>query len=391
MYRICFVTTVSITLRTFVLELAKDLHETGEFELHFACDPDPEFERLLPDYIHFHPISMKRGASFDGPRVIHSLYQLFRRERFDLVQYSTPNASCYASVAARMARVPVRLYCQWGIAYVGFQGVKRTVLKQIERLVCRNSTRIEPDSFGNLRFSGSEGLYAPEKAAVIWNGSASGVNLRKFDFSRKEAWREDLRDRYGIPEDAVVYIFIGRITHDKGIDELLSAARRLFSTRPEARLFLVGELEGREELDADLLCWSEAEPRVCYCGYSRAVEQFLAASDVFVLPSYREGFGSVAIEAEAMGLPAIVTDIPGLSDAVRRDETALFVPKADADALYLAMEQLCADPALRRTLGAVAQTFAASGFEQKELFRRIAADRIALIEEARASKEGGRA
>ena len=115
MYKVCFVTTASITLKSFVLELADAMHKTGSFEIHFICDNDDEFKSLLPSYIHYHPVPMKRGISFDGIKVIGKLRRLFKQEKFDLVQYSTPNASCYASIAARVAKIPVRLYCQWDL------------------------------------------------------------------------------------------------------------------------------------------------------------------------------------------------------------------------------------------------------------------------------------
>ena len=185
-----------MTLKAFVVELAKSMHDTGEFEIHFVCDYDEQFKNALPDYIHFHPVSMKRGISLYGIKAIKKMKDLFSREQFDLVQYSTPNASCYASIAAKQAKIPVRLYCQWGIAYVGFQGLKRRIFKRIEKMVCKNSTMIEPDSLGNLHFSRNEGLYEEDKSCVIWNGSASGVNLEKFDVSKKKIWCKEIREKH---------------------------------------------------------------------------------------------------------------------------------------------------------------------------------------------------
>lgn len=381
MYKICFITTVSMTLKAFVVELAKEMYKTGDFEIHFVCDDDKVFAESLPPCIHYHPISMQRGISFDGIKAIKEMASLFKKEKFDLVQYSTPNAACYASIAAKLAKIPVRLYCQWGIAYVGFSGIKRKIFKQIEKMVCRNSTMIEPDSFGNLRFSHAEGLYGPEKSAVIWNGSASGVSLEKFDITQKTVWRQEIRQRYAIPDHAFVLIFIGRITGDKGVNELLKATHGMFAKRDNAYLLMIGHEEKGETVDADLYRWSQEENRVIYCGFTNEVEKYLAASDIYVLPSYREGFGSAVIEAEAMGVPVIVTDIPGPTDAMRRNETGLVVPMKDSIALEKAMEQLCEDRIMRLDMGKAAQSFAAENFEQNELFRRICADRGELLKE----------
>ncbi len=380
MYKICFVTTVSVTLKTFVLEFAKALHETGEFDVHFICNYDADFERSLPAYIHYKPVSMKRGMSLDGLRAIREMVAYFKQERFDLVQYSTPNASCYASIAAKLAAVPCRLYCQWGIAYVGFQGVKRWIFKQIEKMVCRNSTKIEPDSFGNLRFSHAEKLYTAENSCVIWNGSASGFKANKFDIAQKPQWRNEIRSRYNIPQDALIYIFIGRITRDKGINELFEASRTLLREHKDAYLLLVGDAENTDSLKEELYRWSQDEARSIYCGYSNEVEKYLAAADVYILPSYREGFGSAVVEAEAMGVPVIVTDIPGPTDAMRNEQTGLLIKKADPVSLYEAMLRMYDHPELRAEYGKNGERFAHESFDQTELFKRMIADRIAMIQ-----------
>lgn len=379
MYRICIVTTVPITLKAFVLDLAKTMAQSGEFEVHFVCDKDDAFAASLPEYIHYHPIAMDRGISLGGFRALREMYRLFKKEKFDLVQYSTPNASCYASIASRLAGIKARLYCQWGIAYVGFHGLKRRIFKQIEKMVCRNSTMIQPDSFGNLQFSHSEKLYTADKSRVIWNGSASGVNLTKFDVAQKDAWSKEIRDRYGIPQDAKVFIFIGRITRDKGVNELFEASRQLLQAHDDAYLLLVGNVEKSDSISDELYAWSQSQPRVIYVGFTNVVEKYVAAGDVYVLPSYREGFGSAVIEAEAMALPVIVTDIPGPTDAMRKNQTGLVVKKGDAEELRDAMETLYASVELRTQMGNSARDFASNGFEQKALFEQIMKDRAEQI------------
>ena len=379
MYKICFVTTVSLTLKSFVIELAKAMHDTGDFEIYFVCDYDKEFEKMLPEYITYKPIEMKRGISFDGLKAIKEMYKFFKKEKFDLVQYSTPNASCYASIAAKLAKVPVRLYCQWGIAYVGFQGIKRKIFKLIEKMVCKNSTFIEPDSFGNLNFCRSEKLYTKDKSMVIWNGSACGVDLKKFDITKKDSFREEIRQRYNIEQNAVVYTFIGRITKDKGVNELFTASKKILNEHEDTYLMLVGDVENRESVNNELYEWSKHENRVIYCGYSNEVEKHLAASDVYILPSYREGFGAAVIEAEAMAVPVIVSDIPGPTDAMLDKKTGIVTKKGDADKLYESMLCMYENEQLRKEYGENAEKFARELFEQNELFRKIISDRKRLM------------
>lgn len=361
------------------------LHEHTDWEISLICDEDPEFRKRLPEYIRYIPVPMKRGISPSGITAIFKMAKIFRREKFDIVQYSTPNASLYASVAAKMAKIPVRLYCQWGMAFVGFTGVKRKIFKSIEKFVCRNSTWIEPDSFGNLKFCHEEGLYGPEKSSVVWNGSACGVDLKKFDISQKVIWRKQIRQQYNIPEEAVVYGFVGRITGEKGVNELFAAYRRM-SEKQNAYLMLVGFLEKADSVDQELYHWAQSQEKVIFCDYTKVIEQYMAAMDVYILPSYREGFGCAVIEAEAMGVPVIISDIPGPTDAMVRDVTGLVVKKADVDTLHDAMVRLYDDADLRNQFGKAAYTFATEKFDQTQLFAHIVEDRKRLLEDRRNRK-----
>lgn len=382
MKKICFVTTVSMTLKAFVIETAKYLHDVGGYDISFICDHDQAFADSLPDYIHYYPVSMKRGISLGGIQACREIKKIFKREKFDLVQYSTPNASLYAALAAKSAKIPARLYCQWGIAYVGMHGTKRKIFKAVEKLVCRLSTKIEPDSFGNLRFSHAEGLYGPEKSCVIWNGSASGVNLTKFDISGKACWRKAIREQYHLPEDAFVYGFIGRVNRDKGINELFAAFQSIRQIHPNSYLMLVGGEEISEGVNTVMYDWAQKDDHVLFCGFTNVVEQYLSAMDVYILPSYREGFGSAVVEAEAMGVPVIITDIPGPTDAMLRQETGLVAKKADIATLQSAMDVLYRKADLRQQFSIAAHTFAAERFDQVKLFARILEDRRNLMQQA---------
>lgn len=377
--RICFVSTVGKTLKTFVLEFAKYLHQTGEFEVSFLCNPDEELLRELPEYIRLFPVEMDRGISVSGFRAADTMYRIFRRERFDMVQYSTPNAACYAAIAANRAKIPVRLYCQWGIAYVGFSGIKRLIFKEVEKLVCRLSTQIEPDSYGNLRFGQKEGLYPETKGSVVWNGSACGVSLTKFDVRKKEEFRKEIRNKYGVGGKDFVFGFVGRITRDKGIDELLSAMQHFVKKGIACYLLLVGDEESDKGLDTGKLDWAKKNHQILFCGHTEQVEKYLAAMDCFVMPSYREGFGMSVVEAEAMKVPVIVTDIPGPTDAMSDGETGLIVKKADVDSLCNAMERLFYNKDEAITLGERGYTLVKEKFEQSTLFEKMLNDRKLLL------------
>ena len=236
MKKICFITTVHGTLRSFVLKTAEYLHNNTDWKISFICSYDKEFASALPEYIDYIPVKMERGLSPSGIKALFELIKIFKREKFDVIQYSTPNASLYASIAGCIAKIPVRLYCQWGMVFVGFEGLKRKFFKTIEKLVCSLSTCIEPDSKSNLAFSIEQKLYPKEKGRVIGNGSACGVNLEKFDVSQKEIYRKEIRKQYQLTDNDFVFGFVGRITRDKGINELFSAFKNIVSNNTPCRL-----------------------------------------------------------------------------------------------------------------------------------------------------------
>lgn len=374
--KICYCTTISLTLKAFILECAKFLHEEKGWDISFICSEDEVFANSLPDYIHYYPVKMRRGINLDGVRAIYEINKICRREKYDIVQYSTPNASLYASIAATMAGIKTRLYCQWGMVYVGFDGFRRKLFRAVERFVCGLSTFVEPDSLSNLKFAREEGLYPEEKSGVIWNGSACGVNLEKFDISKKTGYREAVRAEYNIPPEAFVFGFVGRITRDKGINELLDAFKRIRDNRDDVYLMLVGPAEPDATADENLIEWAKRDKNVLFTGFSPRVEQMLSAMDTYILPSYREGFGMGIVEAEAMGVPVIATDIPGPRDAMIPEITGKLIPKGDTAALFDAMQEMLDKP---DNYGENGIAFARERFDQKQFFEYIVEDRERLV------------
>ena len=378
--KICYITTVSLTLDMFVLESAKYIHNNTDWDITFVCNDDESFANRLPDYIRFYPIKMKRGISLSGVIAMLKMKRFFREQRFDLIQYSTPNASLYASMAGRLARIPVRLYCQWGIAFVGFTGLKRKIFKTIEKMVCSLSTWIEPDSNSNLKFSHEEGLYPNNIGSVIGRGSACGVNLQKFDVSKKAEFREDIRGKYGIPKEAFVFGYVGRITRDKGIDELLEATQSIMRNDSNVYLLMIGPEEVDDTINRDLYYWAKKCKQVIFTGFTQVVEQFMAAMDCYVLPSYREGFGMSVVEAEAMAVPVIVTNIPGPIDGMIQNKTGLVVEKKDTQGLVTAMRKMMVSDL--SFYGNNGLALARNEFEQQQLFKYILEDRRKLMKGA---------
>ena len=379
MIKICFAVTVFVTYKAFLTNLVEYLQSTGEYDISLICNKEDGMEEVLQDYVHYFPVDMKRGISLSAFSSIKQIEEIIKNNNFDIVQYSTPNAAFYTSIAAKKHKVPVRLYCQWGIRYMGFEGVKRSIFKFLEKITCKNSTHIEAESFNIRQFSLDEKLYTEEKSSVIWNGSASGVDLSKFDYSQKEKWRREIREKYNISDMDVVLAFSGRLTADKGVNELLTAFLNIEEKKNNVKLLIMGWLDDNTSLNQELMERAKKSDNIIFTGFVNDVERYYAASDMFIAPSYREGFGLVVIEAEAMGLPAIVSDVPGQIDAIEPGVTGLSCVVKDYITLQAAMETLIDDKSLRAKLGEGALNFAKDKFEQKKLFSFIKQQRDKLI------------
>lgn len=380
MKKICFVTTIYLTYRMFLKQLSEYLYESGEYDISLICNNEPEIAEDLPEFVHYHPVKMERGVSLSAVSAIKKIEKILKENQFDIVQYSTPNAAFYTSIAAKKAKVPVRLYCQWGIRYMGFEGWKRTLFKYLEKKTCDNSSFIEAESHNIRDFSISENLYTEDRSCVIWNGSASGVDLTKFDIKKRDQWRAEVRNEQRIGDADVVFAFAGRLTADKGINELLQAFLNIAGHNPKAKLMIMGGMDNSASLNQDLMNQAKASGQVVFTGSVNDIERYYAAADVFVAPSYREGFGLVVVEAEAMGLPAVVSDVPGQIDAIIPNKTGLACRVKDVTSLEKAMLQLLENPDYRNHLGTAAAQFAETDFEQKKLFSYLKRHRDELVQ-----------
>ena len=373
MKKIAYVVTISETIRAFFIPQLRFLADHG-LDVTVICSPDPNLQQALGDKIRFLPVEIPRGVSVGGSlRTIKALKEIFRREKFDLIQYSTANAAFYSSIAAKKTGCPVRNHHMMGFRYLGLSGMGRRVMKRIETITCRNSTHIECVSKSNRELGIREGIFPAEKSVVLLKGSTGGLDTARFDCARRDAWRREIRKELGLAEDVFVYGFVGRITRDKGINELLEAFMGLNN---HAKLLLVGPMNEAGTLDPALLEKAKKHPDILFHGAVADVERYYAALDVLVLPSYREGLGMVAIEAEGMGTPVIASRIPGLVDAV--DETAaVLVPAKDMPALREAMRGFPERD--YRGMGEAAARFAKESFDSRLLFEKILERKRSLL------------
>lgn len=316
---------------------------------------------------------------------VTKLWMFFRKEGFDIIHSTTPKAGLITAVAAFLAGVPVRLHTFTGQPWVNLRGPIRWFVRLSDRIIGLLSTRCYADSRTQCAFLIAEGLIHVSKIKVIGQGSLAGVDLGRFD---PQQWSSEekraIRGEIGIAPMARVFIFIGRIARDKGVAELLDAFERLVGAGYDVDLILVGPLDeecgGTGFLSAAEL---SAHKRVHYVGYSATPERYLAVSDVLCLPSYREGFGTVVIEAAAMGVPTVGTRINGLKDAVVDGETGLLVEPRDARALHEALTVLLLSPERLAHMGQAARERARRTFDARYVNRLLAEEYLQLLTSAR--------
>ncbi len=325
--------------------------------------------------VRFHHIEIPRNISpLRDALALWKLFTLFRRERYDIVHSTTPKAGLLTAVAARLAGIALRLHTFTGQVWMERRGLTRFLAKLGDRVTARLNTHCYADSPSQREFIVAERVAAPEHVAVLEAGSIAGVDLARFD---PAAWsnKESLRASLGIPQDLTVVTFIGRLTRDKGIEELVKAFESLRAAGADCLLVLVGPRDPDwNVLAAEVRHSVETDPFIRAIGYSQEPERYLAVTDIFCLPSYREGFGNVALEAAAMGVPAVGTDIVGLRDAIVDGETGLLVPARHADALARALGRLMADGALRRSMGEKARRRAVARFDARHVNAAVILD-----------------
>ncbi len=368
MIKICYVVTIPLTIESFFIPQLRYLAENG-FDVTVVCSNDSSLQEKLGESIRFYPIDIPRGISIGGSiYALKALTQFFKKEKFDLIQYSTPNAAFYSSIAAKKADCKVRNYHLMGLRYLGASGMGRTILKVLERIACHNSTSIECVSKSNMEMGINEGLFPREKVTVVWNGSTGGVDLSRFDFSKRQQWRKEIRKELGYSANDFVYGFVGRITKDKGINELIEAFSKL---KNNVKLLIIGSPEGVDTLNPKLWNWANNSSNVIIHDTVTDIERYFAAMDVLVLPSYREGFGNVIIEAEAMGIPVVVTAIPGPIDTMIQDKTGLCCNVMDVEDLYEKLKVMVEDDTLRSQMGNEAYKYVSTHFDSEVLCQKI--------------------
>lgn len=348
---VAVIAAIPLSLKVFMrphLEAMAD-----RYEVTAICSPDGAAETFFGGGVCFLGVDIRRKVSLTADLAAFlRLVGIFRRKRFHIVHSLTPKAGLLSMLAAYVARVPLRVHIFTGQVWVTRHGVRRYVLKFFDRLIAALATHLLADSPSQCRFLVAEGVVSETRIRCLADGSICGVDAHRFH--PDSAVRERVRQSLGIPADALIVLFLGRLTRDKGVLDLARAYAELAVRYPSLYLLCVGPDEGglRHVLDGQLIAYYA---RVRFVGITDVPQDYMAAADIFALPSYREGFGSTILEAAACGLPAVASRIYGLTDAVADGVTGILHEPGDIADLAGALDTLIADAECRIRMGIAAR------------------------------------
>jgi len=364
--RLCLVVASEMTVMAFLKEhiVALSKHYDVTLVLHTK---QPDFAERNGLTVTVIPLAIERAINpLADIRALYRLVRIFNQQHFDLVHSVTPKAGLLAMTAAKLAGIRFRIHTFTGQVWATRSGFSRIMLKTMDRLLAWSATHLLADSDSQRRFLIDEGIAREEKLVVLADGSISGVDSGRF--RPDEAAGSVIRQELGVGEDGVLLLFLGRLNRDKGVLDLATAFAKVAGSCSSLHLLLVGPDEGGLEQSIRQLAGTYAG-RMHFIDYTDVPEKYFAAADIFCLPSYREGFGSVIIEAAACGLPAIGSNIYGVCDAIADGKTGLLFPVGDTGALAGAIRQMVMHPQLRLQMGAAALSRAKNNFSQQRLVR----------------------
>jgi len=367
------ITTVPISLKVLLKGQHRFMNE--HFEVIGISNPEPELDQVKNEEgIRVIPIAFTRKISpLKDLKSVWQLYCVFKKERPLIVHTHTPKAGITGMLASYLAKVPLRLHTVAGLPLMEATGTKRKILNFVEKLTYRFATKIYPNSKGLYDFIISEKFTKQEKLKIIGSGSSNGIdtayfNPDLFDTEKKNALRKNLQ----IPLNNFVFVFVGRLVKDKGINELIEAFSKLSLEKKHTTLLLVGNFES--DLDPLLpktLQLINSLNNIIYVGYQNDVRPYLAISNTLVFPSYREGFPNVVMQAGAMGLPAIVTNINGCNEIITEKKNGLIIILKSSTAIYEAMNTLLSNNDLFHRYSNNARYEITSKYERKYIWESL--------------------
>jgi glycosyltransferase involved in cell wall biosynthesis len=341
-----------------------------------------EWEVARPDGVRLVEVPMEREISpVRDIRTTWHLWGIFRTLRPTVTNVGTPKAGLLGGFAAWLTRVPCRFYTLHGLRFETTTGFRRKVLIYAERLACRFAHRVVCVSHSVREKAIACGLVDRERAVVFGAGSCNGVDVSRFEPTPERLRRAaELRSQFGVPAEAPVALFVGRLTSDKGICELFEAFQQIANRIPQLRLLLVGSFEDGDPLPEGVRQRLATHERVTLAGPVNDPAPYYAVADVLILPSHREGLPLVILEGHAAGKPVIGAAATGIVDLVVDGETGLLFPVGDASALAEAIGRLIEDKALARKLSLAGQEQVKRKFRQDLIWAALRREYLKVLQ-----------
>jgi glycosyltransferase involved in cell wall biosynthesis len=368
------VTTVAISLRLLLTGQMKFMSENG-FKVYMVSSPDEHVPDLINEEQceHFSaPMTRKITPLLDIISLI-KLILLFRKLNPDIVHTHTPKAGILGMMAAWLLRVPIRMHTVAGLPWMESYGLKRKVLEITEKWTYFFATNIYPNSKRLKDFIASKNWVSEKKLKTIGSGSSNGVNVRFFSVNNEISDKAlQMRSGLGISESNFIFCFIGRLVSDKGVNELVEATDILSKQRQDFSLILVGKTEDDlDPLSPETMKTIGRNNAIFNVGFANDVRPYIDASNMVILPSYREGFPNVPLQAGAMGKPCIATDINGSNEIIRHRETGWLVPPKNTKKLAEAMNYCLENRLEVIEKGLAIQKRVQADFDQQKIWKEL--------------------
>ena len=386
MKKLIRITTVPLSLKVLLKGQLRFMASNG-FDVKGVSSEGEELREVHENEgIAVEAITMSRKITpFQDLKSLWEMWNFLRKEKPQIVHTHTPKAGIIGMLAARLAGVPHRLHTVAGLPLMEATGTKRKILNIVEKLTYSSATRVYPNSKGLYDFILQNNFTQSNKLKIIANGSSNGIDTTFFSPDQvTELERVTLREKLNIQPDDFVFVFVGRIVSDKGINELIKAFSQLqaVENKPTGiKLLLVGGLENDlDPLNPETLAEINQNKDIISVGFQQDVRSFFAIADALVFPSYREGFPNVVMQAGAMGLPSIVSDINGCNEIIIEGENGLIIPPKNVEKLKEKMLTLAKDKNLYTKLKGNSRRMIENRYEQSVVWNALLEEYEGLLQ-----------
>ena len=360
MKKICFIISAPITAKAFLLKHFEYLSK--DFEITVVANFENEHDCKIPFVTHTHHVAIHRNINIiKDLSALYFLYKFLKNKKFDSTHSVTPKAGLIAALASWLSKTPVRIHIFTGQVWYTASGLKKAILKFLDKVIVRFATHILVDGESQRQFLIEEKIIKSSNSKVLGKGSISGVDTDRFFTS--DTIRKKYREELSFENNDIVFAFLGRMNTDKGILDLANAFHKLNQEFSNVKLLLIGfdEENMMEKIN------QIQQENIIFYGPTPKPEEALQAADIFCLPSYREGFGTSVIEASLLELPIICSDTYGLAETIIENKTGLRHQVKNVDQLFNQMKLLVTNEVTREFLGKNGRQYVLENFSANQI------------------------